>query len=443
MPYFRFYFYLVVFMRNFLIHSVRPLGAALLVALVVSACGGSGSSAPPPPGGITVQAGDGQATVSWTATPDAKYWIFYAPATSIDSRNWLNVPNSKAILNTTTPYVVTELTNGTSYSFTLNTRIGEGPGGEGTPSITIVPRLAGATWASMGSNFGGNTIRSIGYGAGGSNDNGEILNYYVAVGDNGTAWRSSDGITWSSIPSPTSGKLNAISYLGKHITVGAGGFIAYGTDLSTWTQANSQTTSNLNAISNNGVIAIAVGDNGVIRRTGDGGTWTTIASPTTQHLYGVSYSSNGTWNAVGAQGTLLMSTDGGSTWKATASGTSNDLHAVVAQANTVTTTSTTTTSYTAVAVGDKGTVLRSTDGGTTWVSQNSGTTANLLTSSSTNQQIVAAGSEGTIIRSPDGLAWTVSTAPTTQTSSTLYAVLYGYLGKIVAAGQNGAGVYSQ
>lgn len=430
------------------IHSVRPLGAALLVALVVSACGGNGGSAPPPSGGITVQEGDGQATISWTSATDSKYWIFYAPSTSIDSRTWLNVPNSKAILNITSPYIVSGLTNGVTYAFTLNARTGEGPGGEGTPSVTIVPRLAGTKWASMNGNFGGNTIRGISYGTNST----DSLNYFAAVGDNGSAWSSSDGVTWTSIPSPTSNQLNAISYLSKYITVGASGFIAYGTDLSTWTQAASNTTANLNAISSNGAIAIAVGDNGVIRRTGDGGSWSTITSPTTQNLYGVSYSSSGIWNAVGAQGTLLTSTDGGVTWTATASGTSNDLRSVVAQTSTVTTTTspiTTTITYTVVAVGDKGTVLRSADGGSTWASQTSGTTANLLavsqsssqlTGGTTNNQFVAAGSAGTVIRSLDGVTWTTSAS---QTSATLYALLYGYLGKILAAGQSGAGVYSQ
>ena len=156
-------------MRNSLTHSIysaRPSWAALLVALAVSACGGSGGPATPPQGGITVTEGDGQATVSWTATPDVKYWIFYAPTTSIDTRNWINTASAQAILNTTTPYVITGLTNGTTYSFTLNGRTGDGAGGEGTPSVTIVPRLAGATWANVNGNFGGNTIRSIGYGVG-------------------------------------------------------------------------------------------------------------------------------------------------------------------------------------------------------------------------------------------------------------------------------------
>ncbi len=439
------------------VRTMRPTWAALLVALAVSACGGSGGPASPPQGGITVTEGDGQATISWTSAPDVKYWIFYAPTSSIDSRNWINVASAKAILNTTTPYVVTGLTNGTTYSFTLNGRTGEGAGGEGTPSISIVPRLAGTTWANMSGNFGGNSIRSIGYGVGGTDSNNASLYYYLAVGDGGTSWRSSDGITWTAMPSPTTGQLNGVVYgLGKFITVGAGGFIAYISDLSTpgsWTQATSNTTSSLNALASNGAIVIAVGNNGVILRSGDGGSWITPSSvPTTQNLYGISYSGSGIWNAVGAQGTLLTSSDNGVTWTAAASGTTNDLRASVAQTSSVTTNGSTTVAYSVVAVGDKGTVLRSTDGGSTWAAQNSGTTANLLavsqsssqtTGSATNNQFVAAGNSGTVIRSTDGATWTTATGASNTTSANLYALLYGYLGKIVAAGQSGAGIYSQ
>lgn len=443
-------------MRNSLTHSIysaRPSWAALLVALAVSACGGSGGPATPPQGGITVTEGDGQATVSWTATPDVKYWIFYAPTTSIDTRSWINTASAQAILNTTTPYVITGLTNGTTYSFTLNGRTGDGAGGEGTPSVTIVPRLAGATWANVNGNFGGNTIRSIGYGVGGTDSNSQSLYYYLAVGDNGSSWRSSDGITWTAFTAPTTGQLNGVVYgLNKFITIGAGGFIAYTADLSstgTWTQASSNTTSSLNALASNGAIVIAVGDNGTILRSDNGASWSQASSTTSQHLYGISYSGSGVWSAVGAQGTLLTSSDSGVTWKAATANTSNALRATAAQTSSITSNGSTTIGYTIVAVGDKGTVLRSTDGGSTWATQTSGTTANLLaisqssnqtTGSTTNNQWVATGSGGTVIRSTDGMTWTSSTS---TTPSNLYALISGYLGKIVAAGQAGVGIYSQ
>ena len=127
--------------------SIRQALAAFCVAVMVSACGGSGSSAPPPAGGITVTPGDGTATVTWTSAPDVKYWLFYAPSTSITSTDWINIPGSRALLNVTSPYVVTGLANGYTYSFTVNGRNGDGPGGAGSPSVSIIPRPAGEFWS--------------------------------------------------------------------------------------------------------------------------------------------------------------------------------------------------------------------------------------------------------------------------------------------------------
>jgi photosystem II stability/assembly factor-like uncharacterized protein len=62
-------------------------------------------------------------------------------------------------------------------------------------------------------------------------------------------------------------------------------------------------------------------------------------------------------------GTILRTTDGGNTWVSQTSGTTNALFSV---------------SFTDVnhgtAVGDYGTILRTTNGGASWVSQTSGTT---------------------------------------------------------------------
>ena len=65
-------------------------------------------------------------------------------------------------------------------------------------------------------------------------------------------------------------------------------------------------------------------------------------------------------------GTILRTTNGGTTWTSQTSGTTNYLYGVsFTDANTGT------------AVGDYGTILRTTNGGTTWTSQTSGTTDDL------------------------------------------------------------------
>ena len=70
---------------------------------------------------------------------------------------------------------------------------------------------------------------------------------------------------------------------------------------------------------------------------------------------------NGT--AVGECGTILRTTNGGTTWTSQTSGTTNSLWGVsFTDANNGT------------AVGAYGTILRTTNGGTNWTSQTSGTT---------------------------------------------------------------------
>jgi photosystem II stability/assembly factor-like uncharacterized protein len=71
--------------------------------------------------------------------------------------------------------------------------------------------------------------------------------------------------------------------------------------------------------------------------------------------------------AVGAQGAIFKTTDGGLSWVAQSSGSTQDLNGVAAlDANT------------AWAVGRNGTVLRTRNGGATWAAQASGTPADLV-----------------------------------------------------------------
>jgi photosystem II stability/assembly factor-like uncharacterized protein len=97
--------------------------------------------------------------------------------------------------------------------------------------------------------------------------------------------------------------------------------------------------------------------------------WFTQNSGTTKNLYGVSFTDANTGTAVGDSGTILRTTDGGTTWTSQASGTTLGLTGVsCTDANT----------GTAVGGGSNGDIgaiiLRTTDGGATWAPQSSGTT---------------------------------------------------------------------
>ena len=409
-----------------LFSSLRQTLATLMVAVLVSACGGSGSSAPPPAGGITVTPADGAATVTWTMVPGVNYWLFYAPSNTISTTDWINVPGARAILNVSSPYVLTGLANGFNYSFTVNGRNGDGPGGPGSPTMTVMPRPAGATWKA-GTSLGSNTIRSITYGTGA-----DAAGYYFAVGDAGSTYRSTDGITWAGLPAVNVGtNMNAAIFgLSKFIVVGANGNIRYGTDMSNWSAATSNTTETLNAVASSGGLAVAVGNNGTVRTSSDGITWVAAATvPTTKNLNSVVYSGNGVWLAAGAGGTLLTSADANN-WKLIGSGTTADLNALAVQA---------ATSYVFVAAGNGGTVLTSTDSGVTWAAQASGTSSNLLAISAAANQVLVTGVGGTVLTSPTGTTWTVRNSGTT---ANLHSVINGFA-QYVAVGQGGVSINSQ
>lgn len=114
-------------------------------------------------------------------------------------------------------------------------------------------------------------------------------------------------------------------------------------------------------------------------------------------LYSVKYISTTEGWAVGESGTIMKTTDGGTTWNLQTSGTMNVLLGVsFTDANNGT------------IVGDFGTILRTTDGGANWSTQSSGTTNALYGVIFTDvNKGTAVGYNGTILRTNDGgTTWT-------------------------------------
>ncbi|MBI3194356.1 MAG: hypothetical protein HYZ34_07820 [Ignavibacteriae bacterium] len=69
---------------------------------------------------------------------------------------------------------------------------------------------------------------------------------------------------------------------------------------------------------------IAVGQNGILLRSTNGGDeWIQVASNSANALYGVSFANTTTGVVVGARGTILRTTDAGATWSAQSFGGSN------------------------------------------------------------------------------------------------------------------------
>src|SRR5262249_31565015 len=99
-----------------------------------------------------------------------------------------------------------------------------------------------------------------------------------------------------------------------------------------------------------------------------------------------------TGSAVGEHGTIVRTTDGGATWMLQPSGTGAHLTGVsFTDANTGT------------VVGYDGTILRTVDGGASWVAQSSGTTNRLSVGFFTDaDRGSGVGDHGTILRTTDG-----------------------------------------
>ena len=87
----------------------------------------------------------------------------------------------------------------------------------------------------------------------------------------------------------------------------------------------------------------------------------------------VSFVNADTGFVVGGYGTILHTTNGGTNWVIQSSGTMNWLQGVSASGPNA-----------ATAVGDSGIILHTTDGGTVWKPQSSGTEHNLCALSFTN-----------------------------------------------------------
>jgi len=400
----------------------RPmmLIAAILAGLLVTACGSSGHPADPP-ASVAAVAGDGIVTVSWPTTSGVEYWLFYANSPSISTSNWTAIPGSRSILNAVSPYVVTGLTNGAVYSFTVNGRTNGGPGGEGSPSVSAIPRLAGTATASLpapwtaGTALGADTMRGLMLGT-----------QFVAVGANGAMYSSTDATNWVALNSGVAANLNAAVHSGVYMAAGDGGAMLHSTDAISWTPRNTGTANNLYAIAANSARIVAVGAKGTIVTSSDGITWAAAAeSATANDLYAVT-AFGSLWIAVGANGTMVTSSDG-STWKSVASNAALDLKGIAHG------TSSATGALIFVAVGASGALVTSPDAAT-WTAQPA-IGANTLSAVTYGTQFIAVGANGSIFTSTDGTTWVGQPSTTNSDLNAIVHAPYGY-SVVGAAGVN-------
>lgn len=437
----------------------KHIGFILVVvaAILLDGCfGQGGGSSAPPPTNVTVIPKDSRVVVTFDMISGVSYWIWKAAGVGVTPQNCSSMPSCSTTLNASSPTSVSGLTNGTLYSFSINGRTNGGPGGTGSPAVSATPRLAGTTWSTGPTTVTGTSnLRGVAYGT-----------MFVAVGDGGASYSSTDGSTWAPLSTPAPGtSLNAVKYDNAHATylsVGANGTVIALTPANTvWAAQTSYTANTLYALANNGAgYTVAVGDLGAIITSSDGATWTDRTSAsggatpiTTNPLYGVTYGYSTTlakyvFVAVGASGTLLYSADGINWTNVTPSPAPGyDLNGVTyggldANGHPI-----------FVAVGTSGTVLTSEDG-VNWTLQASTTipAASNLTAIaySPSRRFMAVAADGNIYYSEyySSGSTTVGNGATTWTqvssvpSSPLYAVTVGGLYDFSAVGASGTNLYA-
>ncbi|MEM7384428.1 MAG: hypothetical protein AAF514_05730, partial [Verrucomicrobiota bacterium] len=145
---------------------------------------------------------------------------------------------------------------------------------------------------------------------------------YILVGDSGTILTSPDGQTWEDQDSISDALLYSVAHgNGRTVAVGAGGkedrnaAILTSEDGKRWTPRQSSTVHWLYKVVWTGESFIAVGSNGAIISSPDGTDWTNSEHMTNQRLVGIDSDSSGNIVAVGGNGRLLHSSNGGRSWK--------------------------------------------------------------------------------------------------------------------------------
>jgi len=219
----------------------------------------------------------------------------------------------------------------------------------------------------------------------------------IAVGDSGIIKRTTNGGTnWSNVTSGTTSNLRSISVNSaatRFFVAGASGTIRRSTNGTSWTAQTSGTTNTLNAIYTNGSRVWAVGDGGVIRRRTDlnSGSYSTVTSGTTTDLNGVYFTSSNHGYVVGDGGLIRKCTNpNNDNWTTKTSGTTENLMKVFFSP------SDTSRGW---VVGENGTILYTTNGGTNWAVQNSETGQDLLgINAVSSDSVFVVGAAGTILK---------------------------------------------
>lgn len=221
-------------------------------------------------------------------------------------------------------------------------------------------------------------------------------NNFFAVGEFGALYKSSnDGEVWKKVTIPTTINLRSIwmDSLFNGWVVGDKGFAASTTDSAkTWNIQILDSTKNLFDIASfDDGRKIIIGSGGYIAVSAiNNNNFVAVSSPTTASLQSVKIYNNSVWIA-GDSGTVLSSTDGGSIWKKNNVPSiikSNDLH--VFNDNTL------------FVVGENGKIFYTNNSGDNWYAQYSADSHDLFAVAFIDSAYgIAVGNDGTVLKTTE------------------------------------------
>lgn len=222
----------------------------------------------------------------------------------------------------------------------------------------------GATWAQQGAGLISTflydiSISSSGLGFVACNKGTPSLSKILKTTDFGQSW-SIVNLTITGNPSI----FKIRQYPGKVIMVGDYGYLGFSTDNgTTWTHyanaAGTTTSDQLRDVVMNGNEGYAVGRNSRILKTTNGWqSYTLLTHDISTYIESIKYRDDGSLIECGWQGTIDISSDGGLSWQEIVPTAVDLWQASVVDANTW------------YMVGDKGNILKTTDGGQTVVKKN-------------------------------------------------------------------------
>lgn len=272
----------------------------------------------------------------------------------------------------------------------------------------------------------------------------------VAVGVGGAIYESADaGMTWKRVPDEAKKKGLALLAVAKRgpntIAVGQAGLVKVEEPSGKWLEVDLGARTRLFSVGVNSTgLAIAVGEFGAVYKSADGGRhwagaapdWTTLAvadsaGTAEPNMYSAHVSEAGVITIAGEYGVILRSTDGAATWTV--------LRPMAARASTLFAlfipADEQGNSY---AVGQRGELLISSDGGRSWSQCTMPTRSNFLgVAANSDGRVVITGMRVMMRSSNNGMTWDAIREGDTTTDWYQAVSVEEGSGRIVAVGHSG------